>query len=102
MNKYLELDRLEKIKEQSQLCGDFLKWLQTKDELDLKGFTDSFRYRRVELMDKIKNYPCWLYYYSTRNEYEEEINSYICTFDYLKTTLNNIQKVLLNLSQEER
>jgi hypothetical protein len=30
MNKYLELDRLEKIKEQSQLCGDFLKWLQTK------------------------------------------------------------------------
>jgi hypothetical protein len=29
-NKYPELERLKNIQEQSQLCGNFLEWLQTK------------------------------------------------------------------------
>ena len=28
--KYPELERMANVKEKSQLCGDFLKWLQTK------------------------------------------------------------------------
>lgn len=30
MNKYPMCEKLESIKEQSQLCGEFLEWLQTK------------------------------------------------------------------------
>lgn len=32
-NKYPELERLKNIQEQSQLCGEFLEWLQTKYRL---------------------------------------------------------------------
>ena len=60
-----------------------------KDEIDLKGVTNSFYIKGYELITPIEEYPCWVFVYDNIED-----GTFVCTLEYLENIVNNINDVI--------